>query len=112
LADWGPLALTSGIFLLTALLTQVMSGQVSAVVLTPVAVTAAYQVGADPRAVAMAVAVGCGMVFMTPTGHPVNVFVMGPGGYRFRDFLRVGLPMTVLLFLTVLIVLPWFWPLG
>jgi di/tricarboxylate transporter len=112
LAGWGPLAVAGGILLLTTLLTQVMSGQVTAVVLTPIAVAAARQVEADPRAIAMAVAMGCGMVFMTPTSHPVNVFVMGPGGYRFRDFLRVGLPLTVLLFLTVLVVLPLFWPLG
>ena len=59
----------------------------------------------------MAVALGCGMVFVTPMSHPVNVFVMGPGGYTFRDFVRVGLPLMLLLFLTVLIVLPIFWPL-
>jgi di/tricarboxylate transporter len=112
LAQWGPLALAGGMLVLTTLLSQVMSGQVTAVVLTPIAVAAAQQVGANPRAFAMAVAMGCGMVFITPTAHPVNVFVMGPGGYKFRDFLRVGLPLTLLLFLTVLIVLPIFWPLG
>ncbi|MBN1812650.1 MAG: anion permease [Anaerolineae bacterium] len=112
LVDWGPLALAGGVFLLAALLAQVMSGQVTAVVLTPVAVAAAQYIGVDPRAMAMAVALGCGMVFMTPMSHPVNVFVMGPGGYRFRDFVRMGLPLTALLFLTVLILLPIFWPLG
>jgi di/tricarboxylate transporter len=112
LSAWGPLALAGGMLVLTMLLSQVMSGQVTAVVLTPMAVAAAQQVGADPRAFAMAVAMGCGMVFMTPTAHPVNVFVMGPGGYKFRDFLRVGLPLTLLLCLTVLLVLPIFWPLG
>jgi di/tricarboxylate transporter len=111
LSTWGPLALAGGMLVLTVLLSQVMSGQVTAVVLTPMAVAAAQQVGADPRAFAMAVAMGCGMVFMTPTAHPVNVFVMGPGGYRFRDFLRVGLPLTLLSCLTLLLVLPIFWPL-
>jgi di/tricarboxylate transporter len=111
LAVWGPLALAGGILFLALSLSQVMSGQVTAVVLTPIAVAAAQQVGADPRSMAMAVALGCGMVFMTPMSHPVNVFVMGPGGYRFRDFVRVGLPLTLLLFLTVLVVLPIFWPL-
>ncbi len=111
LADWGPLALTGGLFLLTTLLTQVMSGQVSAVVLTPIAVAAAQQMGTDPRAMGMAVAMGCGMVFMTPTSHPVNVFVMGPGGYRFQDFARVGAPLTLLLFVTVMLTLPMAWPL-
>jgi di/tricarboxylate transporter len=110
-AGWGPLALAGGMFLLATLLTQVMSGQVAAVVLAPIAIAAALHVGAEPRAIAMATALGCSMAFLTPTGHPVNVFVMGPGGYRFRDFLRVGLPLTLLLFLTVLLVLPLFWPL-
>jgi di/tricarboxylate transporter len=112
LADWGPLALAGGLLFLAILLAQVMSGQVAAVVLTPIAVAAARQVGANPRAMAMAVALGCGMVFVTPMSHPVNVFVMGPGGYRFRDFVRVGLPLTVLVFVVVLVVLPIFWPLG
>jgi di/tricarboxylate transporter len=112
LAGWGPLALAGGMFILATVLAQVMSGQVTAVVLTPVAVAAARRMGADPRSMAMAVALGCGMVFMTPLSHPVNVFVMGPGGYHFRDFMRVGLPLTVLLFLTVLVVLPVFWPLS
>ncbi len=109
--DRGPLLLAGGILLLTTLLTQVMSAQVSAVVLTPIAVAAARQIGADPRAMAMVVAMGCGMVFMTPTSHPVNVLVMGPGGYRFRHFTQVGLPLTLILFATVLVVLPLAWPL-
>ncbi|MBU0494458.1 MAG: SLC13 family permease [Chloroflexi bacterium] len=111
LAGWGPLALAGGLFLLATLLTQVMSGQVAAVVLAPIAIAAARGLGTEPRAMAMATALGCSMAFLTPTGHPVNVFVMGPGGYRFRDFVRVGLPLTVLLFVTLLLVLPVFWPL-
>jgi len=111
LARWGPVTLAGGMFLLAAGLTQVLSGQVTAVVVAPVAIAAAQQVGADPRALAMATALGCSMSFMTPTSHPVNLFVMGPGGYRFRDFLRVGLPLTLLELGVVLVVLPLFWPL-
>jgi di/tricarboxylate transporter len=111
LAGWGPLALAGGMFLLATLLTQALSGQVTAVVVAPVAIAAAQQIGADPRAIAMATALGCSMAFLTPTSHPVNVFVMGPGGYRFRDFLRVGIPLALLEFVTVLFMLPLFWPL-
>jgi len=111
LASWGPLALVGGLFFLAMMLSQVMSGQVTAVVLTPIAVAAAQQTGGNPYALAMAVAMGCGTVFMTPMSHPVNVFVMGPGGYRFKDFLRVGFPLTVLLFGAALILLPLVWPL-
>lgn len=111
MAGWGPVALMGGFFLLAAALTQVLSGQVAAVVVAPVAIAAAQQAGADPRALAMATALGCSMAFVTPTSHPVNLFVMGPGGYRFRDFLRVGLPLMLLELVVVLLVLPLFWPL-
>ncbi len=111
LGAWGPMAVMAGLFLLTTLLTQVLSGQVVAVVMAPLALAAAQQIGAEPRALAMAVALGCSMSFLTPTSHPVNVFVMGPGGYRFRDFVRVGLPLTVLEAAVVMVLLPLFWPL-
>jgi di/tricarboxylate transporter len=60
----------------------------------------------------MGVALATSMAFLTPLGHPVNVLVMGPGGYRFRDYLRVGLPLTLLLFGVVMVFLPIFWPLA
>jgi len=57
----------------------------------------------------MAVALGCSLAFLTPYGHPVNVMIMGPGGYKMRDFLRIGGPLTVLLFFTILAGLHFFW---
>ncbi len=98
----GPLALAGGIFLVTMLLTQVMSGQATAVVLTPIAIAASTSLGADPRAIGMAVAMGCSTAFLTPYGHPSNILVMGPGGYTVRDYARVGLPLTIILFFTFL----------
>ncbi len=59
----------------------------------------------------MGVALATSMAFITPLGHPVNILMMGPGGYRFQDFFKVGLPLTVLLFIVVLVTLPIFWPL-
>ncbi len=109
LGGLGPLALAGGVFLLTMLLTQVMSGQVTAVVLSPIAIAAAQRVGADPRAVAMAVALGCSMAFLSPLGHATNMLVMGPGGYNFKDYSRMGLPLTVLLFAVMLVCLAVFW---
>jgi di/tricarboxylate transporter len=106
LAGAQPLVLVAGLFLLGTVLTQVVSGQVAAVILAPIAVAAARQTGAEPRSLAMATAMGCSMAFLTPTAHPVNILVMALGGYRVRDFLRVGLPLTLLLFLTLLLVLP------
>jgi len=77
----------------------------------PIAIEAARLTGADPRSLAMGVALATSMAFVTPLGHPVNILVMGQGGYRFRDYVRVGLPLTVLLLLVTALVLPRFWPL-
>ncbi|MFN8497793.1 MAG: SLC13 family permease [Anaerolineae bacterium] len=107
----GNLALLGGVLLMTVLLTQVMSGQAVGAILAPIAIQAAVQTQLDPRSLAMAVALGTGMAFLTPLGHPVNLLVMGAGGYQFRDYWRVGWLLTVLVFLVIMIVLPIFWPL-
>jgi di/tricarboxylate transporter len=107
----GPLVLLAGLFLTTTLMTQIMPGAAVAAILAPIAIQTAQGAGLDPRSLAMAVALATSMAFMTPLGHPVNVLVMGLGGYRFRDFLRVGLPLTAVLFAVVMILLPIFWPL-
>jgi di/tricarboxylate transporter len=89
-----------------------MNGATVATVVTPIAINAAQQTGMEPRALAMAVALATSMAFLTPLGHPVNVLVMGPGGYRFRDYLKVGWLLTLLLFGVVMALLPVFWPLA
>jgi di/tricarboxylate transporter len=81
----GPLALLAGMVILAVLLTQTMNGAAVSTFLTPIAIDAALRIGAEPRALAMGVAVATSMAFITPLGHPVNILVMGPGGYRFRD---------------------------
>ncbi len=107
----GPLATLGGLVLLTTLLAQVMNGAAVATVVAPIAIGAAQHTGLDPRALAMGVTLAASLAFLTPLGHPVNVLVMGPGGYQFRDYLRVGLPLTVLLIALILLLLPVFWPL-
>jgi di/tricarboxylate transporter len=107
----GPLAVLAGIYLLAMLLTQFVSGQATAVITTPVALGAAAQLGANPYAFAMATALACSTAFMTPIAHPVNLLVMGPGGYSPRDFLRLGLPLSLICLAVLLLVLPVFWPL-
>jgi len=101
LAGFGGTVLAMGLFLLTMVLVQFMSGQVASVVLAPIALSAAASTGADPRAMAMVVALACSMAFLSP--------VMAPGGYTFKDFLKVGLPLTILLFITIFLFLPLFW---
>jgi di/tricarboxylate transporter len=107
----GPLAMLAGLFLLATVLTQAINGAAVATVVAPIAIHAAAQIGADPRALAMGVALATSMAFITPLGHAVNILVMGPGGYHVRDYARVGLPMVIILTVVVLAVLPIFWPL-
>ena len=109
--QFGPLPLVAAIFVATVLLTQMVNGAVAAAIVGPVAVSISRQAGIDPRAVIMAVAMATSMAFITPLGHAVNVLVMSPGGYSFRDYVKVGLPLTILLSIVVMIVLPLFWPL-
>ena len=108
-APYGPLTLVGGLFLLTMLVTQVIGSQVTALVLGPIAVTAALQIGIDPRAIAVAVATGCSAAFLTPIAHPVNILMMGPGSYTPSDFLKVGSSMAVVTFVTLLIGMKLFW---
>lgn len=109
IGGFGLLALLASLFLVTALLVQTVNGAVVATVMGPLAISIAEQSGIDPRALAMGVAVAASMAFITPLGHPVNVLVMGPGGYSFRDFVRVGLPMAAILFVVSMTFLYLFW---
>lgn len=110
LGPYGPHALLLGLLVLTVLLSQVIKGAAVSAVIAPIAIQAAVQIGVDPRAMAMGVALATSMAFVTPLGHPVNILMLGPGGYHFRDFFKVGLPLTILLFIVILFLLPVFWP--
>ncbi len=107
----GPVAILAGLVALAILLTQAMNGAAVAAVMAPIAIQTAQRIGVDPRAMAMGVALATSIAFLTPLGHPVNILVMGPGGYRFRDYFRVGLPLTLLLFVLIVGLLPLIWPL-
>jgi di/tricarboxylate transporter len=109
LASAGPLALVAGLYLLAVVVTQLMGGQVTALLVGPIAVSAAVHTGVDPTVVGVAVAMGCSAAFLTPIAHPVNVLMMGPGGYTFNDFFRIGLGMLIVCFLTLLGVTFLFW---
>jgi di/tricarboxylate transporter len=100
-----PWALVLGVMLCAFLLTQMIGGQVAAVIVAPLAIALAAHAAIDPRVVARAVAYGCGMSFLTVASHPANLYILGPGGYTGRDFLRVGLPLTVVCIIIVMIVL-------
>jgi di/tricarboxylate transporter len=93
----GPVAIVTGLVVMTMLLTQVMSGPAAVAILAPIAIQTAQAAMIDPRWFALAVAYGGSLAFMAPLGHPVNILVMGPGGYKFSDFVRVGAPLTLVL---------------
>jgi di/tricarboxylate transporter len=105
-----PIILLSAILFATFLLTNVMSGQAAApIILAPIGIAIAKSAGLDARMVLMTIALGCSLAFATPIGHPVNTIVMGSGGYSYKDFIKVGLPLTVCLFLVILLGLYFFW---
>ena len=108
---YGPQALMGGILILAMLGAQVMPNSVVAVLIAPIALNAAANLGYSPQALAMIVAVGASASFMSPVGHPANVLVMGPGSYRFKDFIKVGFPLSLLIIAATLFILPKFWPL-
>jgi di/tricarboxylate transporter len=89
--------------------TLLISGQVSALVMIPLALTAAQTLGMDARPFGMAVAMGCSLAFITPLGHPVNIMVMNAGGYEFKDYVKVGLPLTVMSFALILFLIRLYW---
>jgi di/tricarboxylate transporter len=106
---FGALPLLAAMFVATVILTQMVNGAVAAAIVGPIAVSVSQQSGLSPRSVVMAVAMATSMAFITPLGHAVNVLVMSPGGYNFRDYMKVGLPLTVILSVVVLVVLPIVW---
>lgn len=108
--DVGPLGMAAILMIAATLLNQLLGGQaVVPVLLAPVALSLADVSGADPRSLAMAAALGCSLAFLTPIAHPVNTLVMGSGGYRPFDYVRVGTPLTALTFLIILVGLRLFW---
>ena len=106
------LVLLASFVLLTVALTQIINGAAAVTVIAPIAIATSQQVGMDPRSVAMAVALASSMAFMSPLGHSVNVMVMGAGGYTFKDYAKVGIPLTILLVVILLLVLPILMPIG
>ncbi len=102
-------AIAAAFLLLTALLAQITSGQVAALILAPLAIAAAEHFGLNPRGLGMAVAVGASFAFLLPTGHPVNLLVMGPGEYRPKDYFKVGLPLLLVVAPVAVAALQVFW---
>jgi len=111
LGKLGPYSLMFGLFVITTGLSQFMSNTATAVLLAPIALSSAKMLGVSPYPLLMTVAIAASTAFATPVASPTNTLVLGPGGYRFIDFLKVGLPLIVLSMLITLLVVPVIFPL-
>jgi len=106
---WHPLLLLFLFYLLTAVITEVVSNNASVVLMIPVAVSAANLVGADPFSFLLAVTFAASTPMLSPVGYQTNLMVYGPGGYRFTDFFRVGAPLQILLAVVTSVGIWMFW---
>ncbi|MFN2247559.1 MAG: SLC13 family permease [Candidatus Promineifilaceae bacterium] len=106
----GPMALLVGIFLLTTAFSQVINNTATAVLVAPIVLKAAADMNISPYPLLMAVAVSASTAFMTPIGTTTNLMVMSPGGYSFRDYFRVGLPLVLIFMILTVLLAPLFWP--
>jgi len=108
--DMGPRPVVATLFLVTVMATQVVPTAALVVLMSPVALTAAAHLGMSPHTLMMTVAMAASASYATPVAHPANLLVMGPGGYRFRDYLRVGGPVTLVTMAVVVALVPVLWP--
>ncbi|MEM9209450.1 MAG: SLC13 family permease, partial [Pseudomonadota bacterium] len=111
LGDAGPWPVIVGLYLLTAMATMIIPTAALVVLMSPIVLSAMNDLGLSPEPAMMAVAMAASASFTSPISHPANILVMGPGGYRFVDYLKVGVPLTLVVFAAVMLLLPVFWPL-
>lgn len=105
-----PYVLTGVLFIITALLTSVMSNTAAAALMAPIGLVLATSIGADPKAIMMTVAVGASAAYASPIGTPPNTMIYGPGNYKFIDYIKCGFPFLVIQLIICVIVVPLIWP--
>ncbi|MFQ2093464.1 SLC13 family permease [Aeromonas taiwanensis] len=108
--EMGPRVMLASLFVLCAVIGLFISNTATAVLMAPIALGTAQQMGISPYPFAMTIAIAASAAFMTPVSSPVNTLVLGPGNYRFVDFVRIGVPFTALVMVVSVIAIPWFFP--
>ena len=109
-ANPNPIVLCAVLYLISNVLTQFMSNTASAALLAPIGISIAQSIGADPKPVLMSIGIAASMAFATPMATPPNTLVLGPGGFSFNDYVKVGVPLCVITFIASVIIIPIFWP--
>jgi di/tricarboxylate transporter len=110
IGDFGPTAVLAGIFILSILASQVMPNAAVVVLMAPIAIATANDMDISVLTLMMGVAIAASASFLSPVSHPANILIMGPGGYRFSDYIKIGLPLTILILVIVVLILPIVWP--
>ena len=105
-----PLVLCAVLYLISNVLTQFMSNTAAAALLAPIGISIAQSIGADPKPVLMALGIAASMAYATPMATPPNTLVLGPGGFSFNDYVKVGLPLCIITFIASVLIIPIFWP--
>ena len=105
-----PIVLCAVLYLISNVLTQFMSNTASAALLAPIGISIAQSIGADPKPVLMSIGIAASMAFATPMATPPNTLVLGPGGFSFNDYVKVGLPLCIITFIASVLIIPIFWP--
>ena len=105
-----PLVLCAVLYLISNVLTQFMSNTASAALLAPIGISIAQSIGADPKPVLMSIGIAASMAYATPMATPPNTLVLGPGGFSFNDYVKVGLPLCIITFIASVLIIPIFWP--
>ena len=105
-----PIVLCAVLYLISNVLTQFMSNTASAALLAPIGISIAQSIGADPKPVLMSIGIAASMAFATPMATPPNTLVLGPGGFSFNDYVKVGVPLCIITFVASVVIIPIFWP--